>query len=389
MNEKTVFILVFVLMLIMALTGCNSNTTISSKAVSNNEINEIKIGAILPLTGELAFIGEEIQKGMMLAVEEINQNNLIKNKKLIKLKIIFEDDQLVNPRIATTAAHKLINVDKVSATVVTAVNDAKSIAPIFESAKIPLIVLWDSNKDIESWQYIFSTGFSTEKAGKSMADFAYNNLKLKNVVIVSHIDEWADIISNSFIKEFKSLGGNIIFQEKVPVEESDFRTILTKIKSSADIDGIYLPFAPMNTDLFLKQAKELGINIPIMTGDAFTDEVIGNAGFAAEGVYYTNIFVEDNENTKHLIDLYLKKYNKEPSALVFVTFGYDSVMLLKEAMLKSNEITTITPKEIQKNLYGLSMEGSGGYIEIKESGMADRIEKIFKIVDGKPIFVES
>ncbi len=340
----------------------------------------IKIGAILPLTGESAIAGISIQQGIEIAVEEINKAGGINGR---EIKVIFEDDQYDN-KFTVTAANKLISVDKIDIGIVSFVHGAKAVMPIFEQNKIPLIVAWDSTNELEKGDYIFSTGFSTELSGIKMANYAYNELNLRRVAIVLHQDEWSEVIAPAFKQEFQGLGGEILLEEKVAVGENDFRTIISKIKSK-DADAVYLPLVPVNTDIFLKQAKELGLEAQILSGDALIPDIIIAAGEAAEGVYFTSIYVEDNEISQALAGKYREKYGEEAPALPMVAFGYDVILAIKSA---AESIEDITSENIKDALYSVDMIGAGGKIKIEANGLSERIEKVFIVQDGDGVLVE-
>lgn len=368
LNGKLAVFLVLSL-LIVGLVGC-----INSNPVPNEMV---KVGAILPLSGDSAILGVSMQEGILLAVEETNQAGGIGGK---KVDVFFEDDHFSNTASAT-AASKLIVSDQIDVGITALINEAKAVQPIFEENKIPLLVGWDSTSEIENSQYLFSAGFSTEANGKKMADFAFDDLQLRKIAVVLHQDEWAEIIAPAFQKEFESKGGKIVLFEKVPVGEDDFRTVISKVKT-ANADGIYFPLVPINSDLFLKQVREQNLNVQLLTGDAFIPDVVLAAGTASENVYFTNIFTEDNAVAKQLLESYRQKYGKEPDALPMVAFGYDSVM----AIAKAAESAGGTDSEsIARGLYTVDIEGAGGRIKINPNGLADRVEKIYQIQNGEPV----
>lgn len=346
----------------------------------SKEEEVIKIGAILPLTGEAAIAGISIQQGIEIAVEEINKAGGINGR---EIRVIFEDDQYDN-KITVTVANKLISVDKIDIGIVSFVHGAKAVMPIFEQHKIPLVVAWDSTNELEEGDYIFSTGFSTELSGRKMANYAYNELNLKKVAIVLHQDEWSEVIAPAFKKEFQGLGGEILLEEKVAVGENDFKTIISKIKSK-EADAVYLPLVPVNTDVFLKQAKELGLQAQILSGDALIPDIIIAAGDAAEGVYFTSVYVEDNEISQGLAEKYQERYGEEAPALSMVAFGYDVILAIKSA---AESIEDITSENIKDALYSVDIIGAGGQIKIEANGLSKRVEKVFKVQNGEGILVE-
>ncbi|MBU4369576.1 penicillin-binding protein activator [Patescibacteria group bacterium] len=375
MNKTTRTILWIVIAVVVI--GGIWYTTTKEQSV---EEDVVKIGAILPLTGEVAIVGISIQQGIEIAVEDVNKIGGIKGR---QIKVVFENDEYDNKK-SVTASQKLINVDKIDIGIMPFVHGAKAVMPIFEQNKIPLIVAWDSTNELEKGDYIFSTGFSTELSGKRMANYAYNELNLRKVAIVLHQDEWSEVIAPAFKEEFQGLGGKVLLEEKVTVGESDFRTIISKIKSKG-ADAVYLPLVPMNTDMFLKQAKELGLEAQILSGDALIPDIIMVAGEAAEGVYFTSIYVEDNEISRDLDKKYREKYGEEAPALPMVAFGYDAMLAIKSAIEKVEEIT---PEGIKDVFYSIDIIGAGGQIKIGVNGLSERVEKVFRVQNGEGILVE-
>ncbi len=370
---KQAFFVGAILMLSL-LAGCGSNP-------SGKE--PIKIGAILILTGDVANIGQAFRQGIELAVDEINAQGGFKGR---PLQAVIEDDRLFvgGPIGAVTAAEKLISEDHIVAGLVTAVNDAKPASPTFETNKVPLVTLWDSNQELENLgDYTFGIGFSTERDGEVMAEYAYNQLHLRKVGTAFHIDEWSQLIQKNFVRRFKELGGEVIDSGSYSSEEKDYRTLITKLMQN-DVDGIYFPFI-MNGDLFLKQVKELGYKGKVLTGDVVTKELIENTGDAIDNVYYTQVFAEKNPKLDHVKELYQNKYKEEAPLLVFTALGYDSVYTLFEAMKIAD---STNPQAIQEALYKVKgFQGATGIITFNEKGSSPKAEHVWQIQKGKEVLV--
>jgi len=323
--------------------------------------DKIVIGAVLPLSGDFAFIGEEIMRGMELAKEDFQLEGT-------DLEIIYEDDQSLVLSAAVSAANKLTNIDNVDVAITALTEEARPIAPIFNSEETPLVVVWDSTQFIqESGDYIFSTGFSTERAGEKMAIFAYNDLDLIKIAIVSHSDPWSETISKSFKEKFEALGGDIIYEEKHNPTEQDYRTTIAKIKET-NAGGVYVPLVPPYSGNFLIQAKQLGLNAQLLSADALIQDVIDIAGAAAEDIYYTNIFTEDSEM---LTAKYAEKYGTDPLDVAMVSFGYDGISTIVKAHLSNSE-------DLRQGLENV----------IGPSRTLSRTERIYQVIDGKGVLVE-
>jgi len=350
---------------------------------ANAQEETIKVGAILMLSGEFAVIGAEMQKGISIAVDEINSSGGVNGK---KVEVIFEDSGFVNSGKLTTAAQKLLEVDNADVILMDIVDNVKPVAPIFEQSKVPVLVVWDNTKFIEgSSEYINSIGFSTEKTGEKMAEFAYTNLHLKKIAVVEHQMEWAEIIGTSFKSKFEKMGGKVVFVETVPAAEKDFRTIISKVKESS-ADGVYAPLAP-TADVFLRQAQEQNIGVQILSGDGITNDVLNAAGDAAEGMYFTNLYSEDNNLLQMLEQSYKKKYSQNPPAIVFTSLAYDGILILKDALSRTG---AATPEEIKNALYTVKdLPVSGGeLITLDRNKSFERVEKIFVIKNGESIPAE-
>ena len=111
----------------------------------------IKIGSVLPLSADFGFLGEEINRGALIAVDEAHKSG-------IDVEYIPEDDAFDAAKSAS-AANKLISVDHVDAAFTALGEEAKPMAPIFTQAKVPLLVSWDSNETLKGLSnYLFSIG---------------------------------------------------------------------------------------------------------------------------------------------------------------------------------------------------------------------------------------
>lgn len=315
----------------------------------------LKVGVILPLSGDLAALGEEVQKGIAVAVAEAAVDGK-------KIEIIYEDDGF-DPKRSVSAANKLLSVDKADVVLTMLVEEAQPIMPLFESAQVPLLVLWDSNALIaEGGTYSFSNGFSTEHAAKDIATYAYTVLGLRTIAVIGHVNPWAEISIAAFKNRFEALGGSVLFTEVFQTDTTDYRAVIAKAKS-AQADGVYFPLIPPGNARFLIQAKELGLASTLLTGDPLIADAIAEAGAAAEGVYYTNIHTDA---AQELTGRYRTAFGTDPFDLTLVSFGYDGVMKILEADRVDGSLQSGL-----ENVFG-------------PGRTADRRERIYRVEQGVP-----
>ena len=371
MLMKKVYVLVALVVLAAVLFWVNSSRNDNTASVVDSS-REIKIGAILPMTGDLAFVGEEMRKGMELAISDYPE---------LSIKLIVEDDQTVVNAVAVNAANKLTRVDNVDVLLNVAANTQKAIDSVLSAAKVPGVVIWDNNRAIKELSpYSFAIGFSTEQAGEDMAQYAYTNLGARSVAVLSAVDEWSEVISEAFIKEFKKLGGTVVIRERTSTGESDFRTSVAKVVQ-ADVDAVYFPHFPVPNELITKQLRELGYSGRLLSADAFVDTTVENLGALADGVYLSQMWLED----QNFYERYVAKYGSEtnPINLAFVGLGYDSIKLVAELSKKLQaEGKDITREAIHENLIGFRFSGITGVTEISPDRTADKREKILQVQNG-------
>ncbi|HLC49119.1 MAG TPA: penicillin-binding protein activator [Candidatus Andersenbacteria bacterium] len=324
----------------------------------------LKIGAVLALSGDLAVIGEEIQKGIKMAQKEAEAEGML-------IEVVYEDGQSLNAASAVSGAKKLLEIDDIDAGLTGLIQEAKPITSLFAAQQIPLVVTWDSDAFVENaGDYLFSTGFSTEKAGQKMAMYAYEELGARRIAVINQLDPWSETISTAFAVKFKTLGGNIVIQEAYQPSEKDYRTFITKAKD-ANVDAIYLPLIPGTCADFLTQAKRLSVDTALLSGDSLLQDEIDAAGDAAEGVYFTNFFTDEIKAIK-ITKSYHSMFGSDPIDTTLVSFGYDGFKAIQEAVEDAGS------GNIQKGLIKI----------IGPSRTLDRTENIYQVKNGKQTFIK-
>jgi branched-chain amino acid transport system substrate-binding protein len=190
---------------------------------------EIKIGAILPLTGSAAPYGQNAQRGILLALDEINAKGGIKG---IKVEVIFEDSK-TDPKEAVTALQKLEQVNKIRY-IIGDINSAGvlAMAPIAEHDHILLLSPGASNPKIsDAGEYIFRNWHSDALEGEVDADFAHNRLHWKKIAVLYVNASYGEGLAQVFRDKFKQLGGEIVAFEAYSQDATDMRTQINKIMS--------------------------------------------------------------------------------------------------------------------------------------------------------------
>jgi branched-chain amino acid transport system substrate-binding protein len=166
--------------------------------------NSVRLGAILMLTGDQAVYGKALLEGIELGLDEANATGDR------KFSVIVEDSQL-KPQVAHTAATKLVKTDRVAATLNASFIESMANGKVFESAKVPVITLWDSASEIEQLgDYVFGIGLWTPSSARRASDFAATNLSARSAVIINTEAEWSETVAGLFEEYFTEGGGTIL-----------------------------------------------------------------------------------------------------------------------------------------------------------------------------------
>ena len=305
--------------------------------------DEIVIGEVGSLTGNDATFGTSTRDGVDLAVQQLNKAGGINGK---KVRVVVLDDQ-GKPEEAATAMTKLITQDKVVA-VLGEVASTRSLAmaPIAQANKIPMISPSSTNPEVTlKGNYIFRVCFIDPFQGAVMAKFAANSLKVKKVAILKDVkNDYSIGLSQFFTKTFKSLGGEIIIEQSYSANDIDFKSQLTAIKSKSP-DAIYVPGYYTEVGLISRQAKELGLNVPLLGGDGWDSEKLKEiGGNAINGNYFSNHYTSDTSTpeVQKFVGEFKAAYGSIPDGLG--ALGYDSANVLFDAMKRAK---SLSPSDIR------------------------------------------
>jgi branched-chain amino acid transport system substrate-binding protein len=251
--------------------------------------------------------------------------------------LITEDDQSLAGQPATIA-RKLIAQDKVIA-VLGEVASSKSLeaAPICQQNKIPMISPASTNPKVtEVGDYIFRVCFIDPFQGTVMAKFAQSKGWKKVAVLTDVKQDYSMGLAEFFVKGFTAAGGEIVKDQKYSTGDKDFKAQLTSIKA-AKPDAIFVPGYYAEVSLIAKQARLLGIKVPLLGGDGWVgDSLLKVAGNSLDGSFFSCHFSSDDksEAVQGFVTKYKAKYNGEnPDDMA--ALGYDSAMILAAAIKKA------------------------------------------------------
>ncbi|OPX03583.1 ABC transporter substrate-binding protein [Geobacillus proteiniphilus] len=392
MKKKRAAGVFFSLMLTAGLlAGCGGNQQGGSSSGGNGGGggggDVIKIGANLELSGGVASYGQSIAEGLDLALEEINKEG-INGKKLELVKV----DNKSEAAEATNGAIKLISQDKVVAIIGSATStNTLAQVQVANDNKVPLITPTGTNptitnKDGKVNEFVFRTCFIDPFQGTVAAKFALNDLKVKNAaVLIDSSSDYSKGLAASFKEAFTQGGGKIVAEEAYVAKDTDFRATLTRIKS-ANPEFLFLPGYYEEVGLIVKQARELGLNVPIMGGDGWdSPKLVEIAGKdALNNTYITNHYSSGDPDPKiqEFVKAFKAKYNKAPDA--FNALGYDTAYFLADAIKRAGSADPVKIKDALAQTKDLQLVS--GTLTLNENHDPVKSAAILEYKDGQQQF---
>lgn len=380
---KLLSVLAAVAVLMGALTGCGGG----SKGADGDTI---KVGGLLEMTGGSASFGISGKNGIDLALKKINEKGVLGGK---KLSLVVADTKSEASE-ATNGMQKLISQDKVvavigpnqsSAVIASgAINNGAKVVDITPMGTNPDVTVDPKTKQVKP--YSFRTCFIDPFQGTVMASFASNELKVKRAAIyIDNTSDYAKGLAQFFKENFVKNGGQVVIEEAYLQKDTDFKSTLTKIKA-AKPDFIYIPGYYQEVGLIVKQAREMGITVPMAGGDGWDSaklpEIADKA--ALENTFFSSLYSPDDTSdlNKEFVAEYKKAYNTNPD--VFAALAYDSTLLVAKAIEDAGSADPAKIAEAMAKIKGF--KGVSGEVTFNEEHNPIKSAVIIEHKDGKQTF---
>ncbi len=352
---------IFITQFMFFLIGCKNN-------IDGYDDKIFKIGAVIPLTGEVATYGESLKKGIEIAVEE-NPG---------KFKVLYEDSKADN-KTGISAINKLISVDKVKFVFSDATSGVTlAIAPIAEKNKVILFdAIATSDEIIKSGDYIFRNAPSNYKQAIKAASFITENMNINDIAVIYNQTDYGVNLSKEFKKQLEKKNIYVCYDAGYQDGTTDFRPILYALNNSG-AKAVFVPGNYEETANILRQAMQLGINLLFIgTDGAYSLRLIEIAGSASDNFYLTMMGVNgSSEIYQKFVLKYKERYHSEPD--VFAAYGYEAAKILFESIDHSG----YNADKVKEYLYSKTFDSLTGKLSFDENGEVIRDYVVMKVVNG-------
>jgi branched-chain amino acid transport system substrate-binding protein len=354
MKTKNIWMIVLVIVIVLVVAGSlYINTT--------RKDNTIKIGAIMPLTGNIAGQGVWSVQGGTVAEEEINSRGGINGK---KLETIYEDSKGLSAE-GVSAYEKLRNINNIKYVLTSTSSVALSVQKLSENDKV---IQMDTTATVPSYStpddYSFRTGITATQLSKESADILYNKLNSKKVAVLYMNNDFGKGMAESFKKNYK---GEIVLEDTFNVGSTDFKTSLLKLKEKK-FDYVFLVSFYGEAIIIMKQAKEIGMDKKFFSNSYSIEvqEFLDKTKGISDGIIYVSPKFDVNSSDPAIINYvkkYKEKYKEEPN--FYSAQEYDGVIALSKVLEKCNYDDTECAR---KELMNLDFQGASGRIKFDSNG---------------------
>lgn len=354
---------------------------------------DIKIGMVYELTGNTASYGTSAANGAKLAFKEINASGGVLGK---QIQIVSADNK-GEPSESANAMSKVISQDKVVAvTGFTVSSCGIAASAVAEANKIPFVAAATVNPKVtfdertgKVKDYTFRACFIDSFQGTVGANFALNGLKAgKTAIMTDSSSDYSKGLTDIFRSTYVKAGGKIVAEESYLQKDQDYKPILTKIKAQ-NPDLLYIPGYYEDVGKIIKQARELGMTIPVLGADAWDSPVLVEMGGAQplNNTYFTNFYSIEDKNpvSNAFVEAYKKEYGQTPDSMA--AMGYDAAKLLVDAIKRADSTDAKKIKEAlsaTKNFSSVS-----GEMSLNDRHDAVRGVVIIELKDGKQVYKET
>lgn len=385
MSNKRIMIMMLVLVLV--LTACGGGGAKAPE--TSGDSDEIVIGAMGPLTGNVAIYGIASTNGTKQAIDEINANGGILGK---QVKLVIEDEK-GDTQEAVNVYNKL--AESGAAAIIGSITSGPTVAvaELANRDNMLLITPTGTQLDItEGRPSVFRVCYTDPFQGGILAQYAKETLGAKTAAVLSNnSSDYSQGVKDAFVAEAKSLGIEIVGDESYGNDDKDFRVQLTTI-AAGNPDVVLIPDYYEIIALIAPQAREVGITGTFIGPDGWdgvieqlttgiSDENLKNEALEpVQNSVFTNHYSLDDpeERIQAFIKNYNELYGENPAS--FAALGYDAAYMVKQAIEEAGSTDSQAIIDAMKNI---DFEGITGSIKFDENNNPIKAVSMIKVTEGQ------
>lgn len=356
-------------------------TTLGAAQAQEN----IKIGALYNVTGGMSSLDGPSLKGAQLAVKQLNADGGLLGK---QIELIAPDGKTDQQETAK-AAQRVLSEGVVAGIGQSDTTFVMAGAPLFQEEGVPFVTSGATHPELPQWvgDYMFMTPFGDDDQSYAIADYAYDDLGARKVAVwTDNSMDFTKALSKFFVERFEEKGGEIIGTDSFMMGDTDFSAQIARLASmDPQPDAVFISAIPSEAGLSVKQIREQGITMPIVSGDGFDTELVSTVPGPelANDIYFsTHTYrADDRPEVTKFIEDYKAEYGIEPEN-AFAPLGYDAIMLVADAIRRADSAEPAAIKDALAETRGF--KGVTGEISYtRESMVPPKPVSIISVQGGK------
>ncbi len=345
----------------------------------------IKLGALYNLTGGMSSIDAPALRGAKLKAQLLNEQGGVLGKQLEVIGYDTKTDQ----KAAATQAKKALSDGVVAGLGYGDTTFVMAAAPAFQAKGVPFVTSGATHPELPKWvgDYMFMAPFGDDDQSYAIADYTYKVLGARQVVVwTDNSMDFTKALSKFFKERFQELGGEIILEDFFMMGDKDFSAQIARLKNtSPKPDAVFISAIPNEAGLTVKQIRESGLDLPIVSGDGFDTELVTSVPGPelANDVYFSTHTYrgDDRPEVLNFIEEYNKAYGRDPEN-AFCPLGFDAVGLIADALERAGSTDGEALRDALANTKGYQAV-TGEITYARPSGVPVKGVSIISVHDGK------
>lgn len=295
----------------------------------------IRVAALYSMTGGLSSLDGPSLKGAELHVAQINEAGGVLGRPLELVVFDTRTDQ----QVTATAAQEAVSSDVVAGFGQSDTTFVMAAAPTFQEASIPFVTSGATHPMLPTWvgDHMFMAAFGDDDQSYAIADYVYDTMGLRRVYVwTDNSMDFTRALTQFFVERFTERGGEIIDEDFFMMGDTDFSAQIARLE---DVDpppeAVFISAIPSEAGLSVRQIREAGISMPIVSGDGFDTQLVATVPgpeLANDVFFSTHTYLaDDRPEVQAFIDAYTEMYGNPPENS-FAPLGYDAIGLIVNAI---------------------------------------------------------
>jgi len=328
----------FLTLTLLFLLGCLPVFLFSAGEKEAVTEETIKLAGLYNLTGGMSSIDAPALRGAQLKAKLINEQGGLLGKKVEVIGIDTKTDQ----KACATGAQKALSMGVVAGLGYGDTTFVMAAAPLFQEAGVPFVTSGATHPELPKWvgDYFFMTPFGDDDQSYAIAEYTYRFLGVRKVVVwTDNSMDFTKALSKFFKERFIQLGGQLIHEDFFMMGDKDFSAQISRLKAASPRpDAVFISAIPNEAGITVKQIRESGLTLPIVSGDGFDTELVTTVPgpqYAQDVYFSTHTYrADDRPEVIAFVEAYKEEYGREPEN-AFAPLGYDAVGLICDAIKRA------------------------------------------------------